>query len=251
MDTRLRELLQQIDRERLPRHIGVIMDGNGRWAQARGLPRGEGHRQGVQRVRELIPFAARELNLKALTLYVFSLENWQRPPEEIEALMVILEYFLTEELPALLKDNIRFVACGDLTRLPDHIRTLVDDGMRETTHCTGMIVNAALSYGGRNEIVRAVQKLIAAGITSDRVNEKALARCLDTPDLPDPDLIIRTSGECRTSNFLLWQAAYAEYFFTETAWPEFSSAELVQALLDYQQRERRYGALPDASGSAL
>ena len=236
--------LRLLDRGRMPRHVGVIMDGNGRWAAARGLPRGEGHRRGVERVREIIPFAASELGLGVLTLYVFSLENWQRPEPEIEALMVILEYFLTDELPALVEQNIRFTACGDLDRLPSRIRRLVDEGIRKTAGCTGMTLNAALSYGGRDEIVRAVRRLITGGAEAGAVTVESLSAAMDTAGLPDTDLIIRTSGEYRLSNFLLWQSAYAEFYFTETLWPDFTPLCFVEALLDYQKRERRYGALP-------
>lgn len=244
MSEELTEHLDLLDRRRMPRHVGVIMDGNGRWAQLKGLSRVEGHRIGVERVREIIPFAARELKLETLTLYVFSIENWKRPQDEIEALMVLLEYFLRDELPSLIGDRIRFRACGDTERLPMHLQDLVREGMDKTRHCNGMILNAALSYGGRDEIVRAVRRIASSGLAPDEISEQTLSEIMDTAGLPEPDLIIRTSGECRMSNFLLWQAAYSELYFTETLWPDFTSLEFVKAVLDYQRRERRYGALP-------
>jgi len=245
MNSELAESLSLFDPKRAPAHVGIIMDGNGRWAEENGFSRVEGHKEGVERVRELIPFSALELRLQTLTLYIFSIENWQRPPEEIEALMVILEYFLTEEISKLIRDNIQFTTCGDTSRLPTHIQELIEDGKRRTGHCTGMILNAALSYGGRDEIVRAVRKLISSGIPAEEVTETTLANALDTAKLPEPDLIIRTSGEFRTSNFLLWQSAYSEFYFTKLLWPEFNKLELVRALLDYQHRDRRYGAISD------
>lgn len=248
MSKPLPELMAMLSPDRMPRHVGVIMDGNGRWAKQRGLPRSEGHREGVERVRELLPFAACELKLEALTLYVFSLENWQRPQPEIDTLMVILEYFLSEEISKLVRDNIRFTASGDIARLPEHIQELIENGRRITSGCTGMILNAAMSYGGRDEVVRAVRNIAASGLRPDEITEEAVSAALDNPQMPDPDLIIRTSGEIRTSNFLLWQAAYSELYFTDTLWPDFDHAEFVKALLDYQHRDRRFGGLSQPDG---
>lgn len=236
-------LLKRIRQGPLPRHVGVIMDGNGRWAEAQGLSRAEGHKAGVERVRELIPFAANEVGLEVLTLYVFSLENWQRPESEIGALMVLLEYFLSEEVPLLLKNNVRFRMCGDASRLPKRIQALTEEALHSTASCSGMVLNAALSYGGRDEIVRAVRKIVESQTAPQSIDEELLSRMMDTAGLPDPDLIIRTSGECRTSNFLLWQAAYSELYFTPCFWPDFHELEFLEALADYQIRDRRYGAL--------
>lgn len=244
MNEGLTEHLELLDRGQMPRHVGVIMDGNGRWAQLKGLSRVEGHRSGVERVREMIPFAARELKLEILTLYVFSIENWKRPQDEIDALMILLEYFLRDELPSLIGDRIRFRTCGDIEKLPTNLQDLVREGIEKTRNCDGMILNAALSYGGRDEIVRAVRRIASSGAAAEEISEQTLNQSMDTAGLLEPDLIIRTSGEYRMSNFLLWQAAYSELYFTETLWPDFSSLEFVKAVLDYQRRERRYGALP-------
>jgi len=246
--TRIADLLGQIKRFGMPRHVGLIMDGNGRWAEIQGRSRAEGHKVGVERVRELIPFAATEVGLEALTLYVFSLENWQRPRSEIEGLMVLLEYFLTEEVERLVENKVRFRVCGDTSRLPEHIQLLIRGAIDKTASCSGMVLNAALSYGGRDEIVRTIKKLLSQGISPDRIDESLVSSALDTAGLPDPDLIIRTSGAHRISNFLLWQSAYAELYFTPTLWPEFGKEEFLAALADYQQRERRYGGLGHAAG---
>jgi len=238
-------LLTAIKKAPLPRHVGVIMDGNGRWAESQGLSRAEGHKAGVERVRELIPFAANDVGIDVLTLYVFSLENWQRPEAEVEALMVLLEYFLSEEVPLLIKNNVRFRMCGDASKLPDRIQSLVEEAIQRTSGCSGMVLNAALSYGGRDEVVRAVRKIVTQGRTPPEINESLVGEMLDTAGLPDPDLIIRTSGECRTSNFLLWQNAYAELYFTSSFWPDFREHEFLEALADYQKRERRYGGVTE------
>ena len=236
-------LLAEIRKAPLPRHVGVIMDGNGRWAELQGRSRAEGHRAGVERVRELIPFAAKQVGIEVLTLYVFSLENWQRPEAEIDALMVLLEYFLSEEVPLLVQNNVRFRMCGDASRLPGRIQSLVEEAIGKTSGCSGMVLNAALSYGGRDEIIRAVRRIAAQGLAPDLIDETLMNSMMDTAGLPDPDLIIRTSGECRTSNFLLWQAAYAELYFTSCFWPDFGEHEFLEALADYQKRDRRYGGV--------
>ncbi len=237
----------RIDRSRLPRHVGVIMDGNGRWAEARGLSRIEGHQQGVRRVRELIEFSA-ELGVQYLTLYVFSLENWRRPRSEVSALMHILGSYLQNEVQSLVEMNVRFRAVGNHDRLPANLRRLLEDGERRTANGTAMTLVAALSYGGRDEIVRAVRRIVASGMPADAINEEVLADALDTRGIPDPDLVIRTSGEIRLSNFLTWQSAYSELYFTEMHWPDFDREAFLRALEDYSQRERRFGALPVRKG---
>ena len=213
------ELLAKLDLKRLPQHVAVIMDGNGRWAERRHLPRIAGHRAGMKRVRDVIEACAR-LNLPCLTLYAFSLENWRRPEAEVDFLMRLLREYLKRELPAIQKNNIRLLVIGRSEQLPGNVRKDITDAMHETAQNTGMKLVVALNYGGRAELADA----FPAG-------------------LPDPDLLIRTSGEMRVSNVLLWQIAYAEIYVTETLWPDFSRARLLEALLDYQKRERRYGGL--------
>lgn len=228
---------------RIPHHVGIIMDGNGRWAELRGLPRIEGHRRGAERSKEIIECAA-ELGLRSLTLYAFSTENWQRPSAEVSTLMKLLEVYLKKELDRLMRDGIVFRAIGEIWRLPEHIQSVIKHAEEKTSPNNGMILVTALSYSGRNEIVRAVRKILRSGIVADALTEEVFSSFLDTAGIPPPDLIIRTSGEKRISNFLLWQAAYAELYFTETLWPDFSKDEFLLAIQDYQQRERRFGAIP-------
>jgi undecaprenyl diphosphate synthase len=228
--------------ERMPRHVGVIMDGNGRWAEARGLPRVEGHRRGAERAKETIR-AASEMGIEVLTLYTFSLENWQRPRKEISILMKLLEHYLKTEIMELKSMNIIFRAIGDIWKLPENIQALIRKAEEETGEDTGMTLNAALSYGGRDEIVRAVKKAIASGRAPEEITEENFSGLLDTAGLPDADLIIRTSGEMRLSNFLLWQSAYSEFYFTNTHWPDFTREEFQRAINDYMIRERRFGAV--------
>jgi undecaprenyl diphosphate synthase len=228
---------------RIPHHIGIIMDGNGRWAEVRGLPRVEGHRRGVERSKEVIECAA-DLGLKSLTLYAFSTENWQRPSAEITVLMKLLELYLRKELTRLMRNGIVFKAIGEIWRLPEHIQEVIREAEDKTSSNKGMVLITALSYSGRNEIVRAVRKILSSGMVPDTVTEEVFSSFLDTAGLSPPDLIIRTSGEKRISNFLLWQAAYAELYFTETLWPDFSKEEFLLAVQDYQQRERRFGVIP-------
>ncbi len=227
---------------KLPRHIGIIMDGNGRWAELRGLPRVEGHRRGAERAKEIIQ-AARDSGIKALTLYTFSLENWQRPPAEIALLMKLLEIYLRKEMYEFKKQDIAFRAIGDLGRLPGNVRRLIAQTEELTAGCGEMVLTAAISYSGRDEIVRAVRKALASGLRPEEMDEGVFSGLLDTSGLPEPDLIIRTSGEKRISNFLLWQSAYSEFYFTDMAWPEFGREQLLQALRDYQARDRRFGAV--------
>jgi len=236
----------------LPRHVAIIMDGNGRWATDRGLPRVAGHREGVLSVREAIR-VCRELGISALTLYAFSLENWKRPPEEIALLMdLFCEYFQTE-CEYLLKEQIRFHAIGRLALLPLPIRTMINELQEQSKAYDQLTVTLALSYGGRAEIVDAVKRIfrdVSLNPGSEgMISEETFARYLDTWNLPDPDLLIRTSGESRVSNFLLWQIAYAELYFTTTLWPEFRRRDMLVALLDYQRRERRLGGLCGTTSS--
>jgi undecaprenyl diphosphate synthase len=227
---------------RIPEHVAIIMDGNGRWAEMRGLPRIEGHKLGAERTREVIE-AAREVGVGTLTLYAFSLENWQRPNEEVSMLMKLLEFYLKKEFNELIKGGIVFRTVGEIWRLPDNIQALLKDAEEKSLHNKGFNLVLALSYGGRNEIVRAVKKAISLGVKPEEVNERFFDSLLDTAGLPAPDLIIRTSGEKRISNFLLWQAAYAELHFTDTLWPDFTREEFFLALHDYQMRERRFGTV--------
>ena len=238
-----------LDPARLPAHVAIIMDGNGRWARRRLLNRVKGHEQGAETVRT-ITRSCRELGIRVLTLYAFSTENWQRPRTEISALMSLLKKFLVGERAELLENGIRLSAIGQLDRLPQEVRQTLEETMAATAHMTGMTLNLALSYGGRSEITdmaRAVAEKAAAGTLAPAdVTEQFVAGMLYTRDLPDPDLLIRTSGEMRISNFLLWQIAYAEIYVTETLWPDFDREELIRILADFQNRERRFGhVLPE------
>ena len=226
--------------ENLPRHVGIIMDGNGRWAKLRGLPRLEGHRRGAERAKEIIQ-AARNLGIGALTLYTFSLENWQRPSAEITFLMKLLELYLLEEMHEFKKQEINFRFIGDLNRLPKNLRRLVKQTEDLTSDCKEMVLTAAISYSGRDEILRAVKQDVACGIGPKDIDEKLFSSFLDTAGLPDPDLIIRTSGEKRISNFLLWQSAYSEFYFTNTLWPDFGEEQFFRALTDYQAHYNKFG----------
>ena len=225
-------------------HVAIIMDGNGRWAEQRGLPRIEGHRNGVKKVNEIIDVSL-EVNLKAITFYTFSMENWQRPAAEVNALMRLLSTYLKSEMQRLHEQNIIFRAIGDIDRLPAGVRKLIKSFEDLTINNTGLMLTSALSYGGRAEIVNTIKKITNKGIRAEDINEEVVGRNLYTAGIPDPDLIIRTSGEIRLSNFLLWQSAYAEFYFTETLWPDFGREEFISALSEYQGRERRSGALPE------
>ncbi|MGD0841773.1 MAG: isoprenyl transferase [Candidatus Acidiferrales bacterium] len=239
-------LLGQLDARRLPEHVAVIMDGNGRWAQRRHLPRLAGHKAGVRAARNVIETSAR-LGIPALTLYAFSMENWRRPKTETDFLMRLLREYLRRELPVIHKNNIRMLVIGRPDELPAAVRSDVDRAVSLTAGNSGMKLAVALNYGGRAELVDAFNSILDGvrnnGISSFRVDEKMVAQHLYTAGLPDPDLLIRTSGEMRVSNFLLWQIAYAEMYVTETLWPDFTRAELYRALLDFAGRERRYGGL--------
>jgi len=236
------ELARGIDVARLPRHIAIIMDGNGRWAESRGLPRVEGHRSGIDSVRDTVETSAR-LGIAVLTLYAFSVENWKRPDTEISALMGLLKHYLRAELKSLLKNNIRFRVIGQPERLSPDIREELRAAEARTAGNTGMQFNIALSYGGRAEIVDAARRAMAAGIKAHALDEPTFASFLYTAGQPDPDLLIRTSGEMRVSNFLLWQIAYAEIWVTDALWPDFRARHLLEAIGDYQKRDRRYGGV--------
>jgi undecaprenyl diphosphate synthase len=225
---------------RVPSHVGIIMDGNGRWAELRGLPRIEGHRRGAERAREVIDVSI-ELGIQCLTLYAFSTENWQRPQDEVSMLMRILEIYLRNEFEYLKRKNVVFRTIGETWRLPQNIQALIRETEKNTADNSGLKLVAALSYSGRNEILRAIKKAMSTGKVAGELNELDFDDCLDTAGLPHPDLIIRTSGERRLSNFLLWQAAYAELYFSETLWPDFDRDEFMLAIQDFQGRERRFG----------
>jgi undecaprenyl diphosphate synthase len=218
------------------------MDGNGRWAEMRGLPRIEGHKRGAERAREVIS-AAMEVGVGTLTLYAFSLENWQRPDDEVSTLMKLLEFYLSKEFSELIRKGIVFRTIGEVWRLPASVQALLKNAEEKSSRNKGMTLVLALSYSGRNEIIRAVRKIISQGVKEEDVTEEYFASLLDTAGIPAPDLIVRSSGEKRISNFLLWQAAYAEFYFTETLWPDFTKEEFFLALHNYQMRERRFGTV--------
>lgn len=235
---------EQIDNSRLPGHIAIIMDGNGRWAVQHGMERIYGHQYGVQSVRNVTEACA-EIGVKWLTLYAFSTENWNRPQKEVTALMELLVETIRQETPTLHKNNVRLLVIGDVGRLPEHSRMVLDKCLQETSSNTGLRLVLALSYSSRWEITQAFRTLacqIEEGrLTSQDITEQTIAKALNTKDIPDPDLLIRTSGELRISNFLLWQLAYTELYFTDCCWPDFGKEELYRAVVDYQQRERRFG----------
>lgn len=230
--------------DKLPRHLAIIMDGNGRWAQARGMKRLDGHRAGAESVR-VITRTARELGIDYLTLYAFSEENWQRPKPEVTGLMQLLHRYLSNELKELTRNDIRLNAIGDLDRLPKSTGKLLRENMEKTAGHSSMVLTLALSYGGRPEILRACRRLAEqckhGEITADDITEDIFSQNLYTSGLPDPDLLIRTGGEHRVSNFLLWQIAYSELYITNLAWPDFREEQLKNALVDYQSRQRRFG----------
>lgn len=244
--SRADELLNEIDKTRLPAHVAVIMDGNGRWAKKRSLPRAAGHREGIKSVREIVTTSA-ELNLKVLTLYAFSVENWKRPRTEINTLMRLLRQYLHRELKTLMKNNIRFQSIGRWRELDEKVVKDLEWAMVETQFNTGLVFNIALNYGGRTELVDSFREiyreLLRNGRDPDKITEEMISQHLYTSGQPDPDLLIRTSGELRISNFLLWQIAYSEIWVTDVLWPDFRKQHLFEAIIDYQKRERRYGGI--------
>ena len=239
-------LVRQLDLEHLPAHVAIIMDGNGRWATARGLPRVEGHRAGVAAVRDTIEAAA-QLELQVLTLYAFSVENWKRPRYEVWTLMNLLKDYLRRELRTLLDNDIRLQVLGRWQALDRSVVRELESALDATRECKGLTLNIALNYSGRTEIVDACRRIVSewASGKGGEIDEETLGRYLSTSGQPDPDLLIRTSGEQRVSNFLLWQIAYSEIWMTPTLWPDFRRGELFRALLDFQARERRFGAVTD------
>jgi undecaprenyl diphosphate synthase len=247
------ELATSLDPDRLPAHIAVIMDGNGRWARRRGLPRVAGHRAGVEPVRVTVEACAR-LGIEALTLYAFSIENWKRPETEVEALWHLLRLYIQKEMPLLVEHGIRLTAIGRLDKLPAQVRRDLTVAMKRTAKGAGLRLNVAINYGGRAEIVDAVNHLIErarrdGALDRLRLDESKIASALYTAGLPDPDLLIRTSGEMRVSNFLLWQIAYAELYVTDTLWPDFRLPDLLRAILEYQRRNRRFGGIDPVKAS--
>lgn len=248
------DLASAIRPERLPAHIAIIMDGNGRWAKQRGLPRVAGHQAGIDAVRTTVETCAR-IGIQSLTLYAFSLENWKRPRTEVEMLWRLLRIYLHRELPRLQKNNIRLNAIGRWEELAESIKSDLSATIAKTSSNTGMRLNLAINYGGRAELVDAMNRILddarRSGTLSDlRVDETMISSRLDTSDLPEPDLLIRTSGEMRISNFLLWQIAYAELYVTETLWPDFNRSHLLRAIEAYQKRDRRFGGLTPSAAQA-
>jgi len=239
-------LARQVNFDQLPSHVAIIMDGNGRWAAQRHLPRVEGHRAGIESVRESVETSAR-LGIKVLTLYAFSVENWKRPVTEVNMLMTLLKRYLRLELGAINRNNIRFAVIGRTDELAADVLAELAAGQEATARNTGMQFNIALNYGGRAEIVDAARRAIEAGVRAADLDERKFAEYLYTAGQPDPDLLIRTSGEMRVSNFLLWQIAYSEIWVTDTLWPDFRRCHLLEAVLAYQKRDRRYGGIKPAA----
>jgi undecaprenyl diphosphate synthase len=235
-------LARQVNFEQLPAHVAIIMDGNGRWASQRHLARVEGHRAGIDSVRDVVETSAR-LGIGVLTLYAFSVENWKRPRTEINMLMMLLKRYIRLELGTLRRNNIRFRVIGRPEELASDVRRELEIGVRQTAGNTGLLFNIALNYGGRAEIVDAARRVLEAGIPPDDLDERRFGDFLYTAGQPDPDLLIRTSGEMRVSNFLLWQIAYSEIWVTETLWPDFRRRDLLEAVIAYQKRDRRYGGI--------
>jgi len=241
-----KELLKKIDSSRLPRHIAIIMDGNGRWAQKRRLPRNLGHQAGIKTVRKIIE-AAVEVKIPVVTFYAFSVDNWSRPPKEIKFLMKLLEKYISQDLEKMKRENIQFKIIGDITKLSLSTRKAINMAKEELSNNNGLILVLAINYGSRAEIIKAVQKITGLArkgkMEAKDVNEKSFSRLLETGNLPDPDLLIRTSGEKRLSNFLLWQLSYTELYFSDKLWPDFTRRDFLEAIIDFQTRSRRYGGL--------
>ncbi len=240
--------MNRIDKNKLPRHIAIIMDGNGRWAKKNALRRIAGHKKGAEAVRNTVR-TCREIGIQYLTLYAFSVENWRRPANEVEALMSLLEEFLISELKEMLDNNIRLATIGNINALSERVKKVLYKTLEQTSKNSGMTLNLALSYGGRDEIVEAVKKILrdneAGEIKKEDMTREIFSKYLYTADMPDPDLLIRTSGEYRLSNFLLWQSAYTELYFVDVLWPDFSRENLIEIIADYQSRERRFGLTSD------
>ena len=235
-------IYSRINKQRLPAHVAVIMDGNGRWAKKRGLPRSAGHRAGVERVRTIIRMSS-DIGIRYLTLYAFSTENWKRPQDEVSTLMRLLVEYLIKELPELHEKNVRIKTLGDIKALPQDVADAIDHAVDTTKDNTGLTVNMAINYGARQEIAAAVRAALSVGMKPEDADEFWISSALYTAGQPDPDLLIRTSGEARISNFLLYQLAYAEFYFCQTLWPDFDEAEYAKALADFAARDRRFGGL--------
>ncbi|SRR5690554_4295981 len=237
-------LIDNIDHTRLPAHVAIIMDGNGRWAKSRGLGRGEGHKEGIGSIRRVVE-AASKIAVPYLTLYAFSTENWSRPSDEVNGLMDLMVYAIANETDGLKKNNVRIRSIGDMNRLPNHARAALQTCIDETKNGTGLTLVLALSYSSKWELADATRRIsgdvLRGVLREDDITEDTLGSYLTTYDIPDPDLLVRTGGEQRISNFLLWQCAYTEFYFTETFWPDFGEEDFYKAILDYQTRERRYG----------
>lgn len=240
----LQEKTAKIDKTRIPRHVAMIMDGNGRWAKKRGLARGEGHTEGISTVHRVTQFSS-DLGVEYLTLYAFSTENWNRPDDEVATLMYLIGWAIERELPELLRNNVRIHLLGDIDRVPKESRERLDYAVEATSHCTGLNLNICLSYSSRWEITEAARKIAKkmtkGEIRPEDISEQTISDNLTTAGIPDPDLLIRTGGEERISNYLLWQIAYSELYFTDVLWPDFSNEEYADAILDFQNRERRFG----------
>lgn len=238
------DVFSQIDKQNLPQHIAIIMDGNGRWAKGKGSARIFGHKSAIQSVRETAECAA-ELGVKYVTLFAFSTENWKRPKLEVDALMMLLVNTIESEIVTLQKNNIKLNAIGEIHNLPQNCQSALKKGMDATKNNTGMVLTLALSYGARNDLMHAMQKIarqVQLGtLNPEQITESVIAHALSTADMPDPELLIRTSGEFRISNFLLWEIAYAEIHITQTFWPDFRKKDLLEAILNFQKRERRFG----------
>jgi undecaprenyl diphosphate synthase len=236
--------MERIDRNKLPKHIAIIMDGNGRWATKNSMMRVLGHRKGAEAVRDVVR-TCRKLGIQYLTLYAFSVENWLRPKEEVKALTLLLKKYLEEELSEMMDNNIKLKAIGDIDALEGGVKTTLSEAIEKTSGNEGMCLNLALSYGGRDEIVDGVRKIVEdiknGTIDENDITKDMFSKYLYFPEMPDPDLLIRTSGEYRLSNFLIWQLAYTELYFTDVLWPDFSKEHLLEAIADYQSRERRFG----------
>ena len=242
------EIHQKIDPNNLPQHVAIIMDGNGRWAKARGLDRSQGHVEGVNTVRRITEIAS-EIGISYLTLYTFSTENWNRPQAEVDALMILVGVAIARETPDLIKNNVRLTMMGDFSRMPAETVECLRGCMADTAHCTGLVLNLAISYSSRWEITEAARKIarqVADGTLSpDEITDQTLAQAMAAPEIPDPDLLIRTGGDFRISNYLLWQLAYSELIFSDIFWPDFSKADFVNAIATYQHRQRRFGLTGD------
>ena len=240
----LSDKIQQLDPTRIPRHVAIIMDGNGRWAKQHGHERSFGHENGVSTVRQVTEIAS-EVGVKFLTLYTFSTENWDRPQDEVDALMNLIVVSIEQQTPDLIKNNVRLTSIGDMERMPEYASSRLSKCMQDTSHCTGLVLCLALSYSSRWEIVEACRRLAAEAAAGKLrpadINDETFAARLATAPMPDPDLLIRTGGDLRVSNYLLWQIAYSELYFTSKYWPDFTKEDFVEAIADFQSRERRYG----------